>query len=91
MTKRIGPKPGNKLQTLINELERAFDGDSNDAEHDAAVALLDHVQNKVFPLIDCARDVINNWERGDLAGAVRELEFALDDLGYKRDQTPSER
>lgn len=41
-------------------------------------------REKVKALIDTARDVINNWEHGDLAAAVNELEFALNDLGYKR-------
>lgn len=28
-------------------------------------------------LVDAARDVLANWERGDLAGAVRRLDAAL--------------
>jgi hypothetical protein len=42
-------------------------------------------EQKIGSLIDAARDVINNWEHGDLAASVRELEFALNDLGYTRD------
>ena len=80
-----------ELQTLIATLEAAFDGDSNDAEHDAAYALVEYVKDKVTPLIDNARDVINNWEHGDLAAAVRDLDGALGDLGYSKDASTDTR
>lgn len=31
-------------------------------------------------LLDMCQDVLNNWESGDLAGAVNEMEFAMNDL-----------
>lgn len=40
-------------------------------------------------LIESAREVITNWESGDLAGAVRELQEALlvceEDIQYTKD------
>ena len=33
-----------ELRKLVRTLEKAFDGDSNDAEHDAAVALVDYLK-----------------------------------------------
>jgi len=46
---------------------------------------------KIQALIDTARDVINNWEKGDLAAAVRELEHALNDLGHTKDASTDTR
>ena len=44
-TQRINVK---ELTVLIENLKRTFDGDSNDEEHDAAVELVDYLEEHKF-------------------------------------------
>lgn len=53
--------------------------------------MAEYTGGKVIALIDAARDVVNNWETGELAAAVRDLHGALDDLGYPRDASTDTR
>ncbi|WP_432263477.1 hypothetical protein [Cupriavidus sp. TMH.W2] len=41
-------------------------------------------------LISAARAVVDNWERGDLAGAVRVLQRVLEGLSEKTTATPEQ-
>lgn len=43
------PVEPKELTKLIHKLKRKFDGDSNDAEHDAAVELVDYLEAHRFP------------------------------------------
>lgn len=46
---------------------------------DANAALIVRAVNNYQPMIDAAREVLANWESGDLAGAVNSLRLATEE------------
>ena len=49
------------------------------AMNSANAALIVRAVNNYQPMIDAAKDVLANWEAGDLAGAVNSLRLAMEE------------
>lgn len=67
--------PTSEMLKLVRKLERTFDGDSNDAEHDAAYALVDYIRSlPKTPEPPSAEDLARDERIRDLARDQHERE-----------------